>query len=136
MPLSQDPEARQRQLANLKPHAAMTHGARSGAVIREAAAEHLANLKRQLPSASDEELWVQASRMAQIQRLSAFIEERGLIRDQRKGTVYNAASMLAQLSSTFERQHAVLLERERATGPGAGEQLEAIVREYGKGGAS
>ncbi len=63
MGLSRDPVKRQAQLANLKPSAAVTHGARSGALIREATVEHLASLTAQFPNASSEELRIQASRM-------------------------------------------------------------------------
>lgn len=133
MPLSSDPDRRAKQLANLRSSAAVTHGAHSGALIREAAGEHLANLKQQLPNASEEELWVQASRMAQIQRLSAFVEAKGLIRDQRKGTVFAAANLLATLSTQFERQHQLLLDRERSAGANRSTSLEAIAAELEAG---
>ena len=91
MPASQDPEKRARQLANLRSSAAVTHGAHSGELIRQATAEHVANLSRTLPSATGEEIAVQASRMAMIERLVAYVEARGLIADARKGTVHHAA---------------------------------------------
>ena len=71
MPLSsrqRGPEA-PRQLANLRSSASVTHGAHSGELIRKSSAEHRANLTRTLPSATPEEIGVQAARMAQIERL-------------------------------------------------------------------
>jgi hypothetical protein len=130
MPLSKNEAARDRQLANLKPAAAATHGAHSGALIRDASRERLASLTERFPSAGQEELTVHAVRMAQIERLAAYVEHKGLIRNQRKGDVFPAVEMLARLSTAFERQHALLLEREQAKGnvkPGA--LLASIVAE-------
>jgi hypothetical protein len=114
--------------ANLLRNGAVTHGAYSGELIREATREHLANLSAQLPNASREELTVQAVRMAQIERLTAYVEAKGLIRNQRQGTVFAAADLLAKLSTQFERQHALLLDRERANGD-AGDDLNAYLAE-------
>jgi hypothetical protein len=127
--LSKDPAKRANQLANLKRTAATTHGAFSGRLIRQATGEHLASLAAQLPNASGEELRVQASRMAQIERLTQYIEAKGLIRNQRQGTVYVAADLLAKLSTQFERQHALLLERERTRPARPAETLETIIAE-------
>jgi hypothetical protein len=124
MPLSSDSEARKRQLANLKPTAATTHGAMSGQLIRQATAEHLANLAGQFPHATEAELTLQASRWAQIERLTDYVHMRGLIRNQRSGTVINAADMLVKLSSAFERQHERLLDREQAS---ERDQSESII---------
>jgi hypothetical protein len=137
MPLSKDPDARSRQLANLRAGSGasvgnqqtVTHGAYSGRLIRQATGEHLASLAEQLPNASGEELRVQASRMAQIERLTAYIESRGLIRNQRQGTVYVAAELLAKLSTLFERQHGVLLERERTRPAHPTETLADVLAE-------
>ena len=133
MPLSNDPAARRKQLANLKTTAAVTHGARSGALIRQAAAEHLVNLRAQLPSATTEELTVQAIRMAQIERLAAYVEQKGLIRNQREGTVYEAGRLLSQLSTAFERQHAVLLARQQASGSAGTDLATYLAETYGDG---
>ena len=113
MPLSQDPEKRAHQLANLKPAAAVTHGARSGQLIQQATAEHLASLAKQFPNATTAELTLQASRWAQIERLTDYVHARGLIRNQRSGTVVAAAEFLARLSLAFERQQERLALRHR-----------------------
>jgi hypothetical protein len=127
--LSRDPEKRANQLANLKLASNVTHGAHSGALIRQATAEHLTNLIATFPSATQEELVLQATRMAQIERLAAFLEQRGLIRDRRTGAVFAAADLLAKLSTAFERQHAVLLEREQVRRGAGAQSLEDIVAE-------
>jgi len=131
MPASKDAAKREIQLANLKQNSKVsnTHGAFSGRLIREATAEHAANLRTQLPTASSEEIAVQAQRMAMIDRLSEYVHARGLIADRRRGTTIPAADLLAKLSAQFERQHAVLLERERSAGVPPGESLADVVAE-------
>lgn len=116
-------------MANLKPTNSVTHGAHSGGLIRQRTEELLVNLSEQLPNASREELIVQAGRMARIERLTAFVEVKGLIRNQRHGTVYAAVDLLSRLEQQFERQHAALLERERNFGSGPVETLAEIVAE-------
>jgi hypothetical protein len=140
MALSQDPVKRAAQLANLRgvgvESSHTTHGANSGRLIREATGEHLASMAGQFPHATEAELTLQASRWAQIERLTDYVHTRGLIRNQRSGTVINAADMLVKLSSAFERQHERLLAREQATPTRPGESLEAIIAELTAGDAS
>lgn len=52
MPLSSDPEARKRQLANLRPDAALKHGAASERLIRERRTELVAELHTEYPNES------------------------------------------------------------------------------------
>lgn len=120
---------RKAQLANLKPGEHVTHGATSGALIRQATAEHLASLGDQFPHATKAELTLQASRWAQIERLTAYVEERGLIRNQRSGTTIQAAELLSRLSAAFERQHERLMDREAAFAVVGGDTIESIAAE-------
>lgn len=123
MPLSGDQEARNRQLANLRrggPSPALgnrqtvTHGANSEACVRELREKHLAELVKAFPNASGQELAIQAHRLAQLELLGAFVDERGVIRHKRRGDVFPAASFMDRLAVAFERQHALLLDRERS----------------------
>ena len=76
MPLSSDPEARERQLANLKPSNSTKHGARSEVLIRESSREILAELEKLYPSESAHWLSLQSRRLAKIGRLAAYLEGR------------------------------------------------------------
>jgi hypothetical protein len=114
MPLSNDSEARQRQLANLRQNAATTHGASSEIVIRDARERYLIELAEAFPSATHPELVIQAGRLAKLEALAAYIDARGVIRHQRRGDVFPAAALEEKIAAAYERQAAVLLDRQRA----------------------
>ena len=130
MPLSQDPEKRARQLANLQPRAAAVHGAFVEPKLAPIRERYLTELRAQLPSAGDTELVIQAGRLAQMDVLQQFLDWRGPIRHQRRGDTFPAADLLAKLSSAFERQHERLLERERQSGSTGGDTIDSIAAEY------
>jgi hypothetical protein len=54
--------------------------------------------------------------MAQLEALGVYLDERGVIAHKRRGTVYPAAVFAERLAAQFERQHALLIERERERG--------------------
>ena len=116
MPLSSDPAARSRQLANLKATSAVKHGAYSATAIRPIRERLVAELTKAFPSATSEEIATQAMRMAQLEALGVYLDERGVIAHKRRGTIYPAAVFAEKLAAQFERQHALLLERERERG--------------------
>ena len=116
MPLSSDPAKREAQLANLRSTSAVTHGATSEQRIRPLRERYLAELAEAFPSATAPELAIQAQRLAQLELLGAFLDERGVIRHRRRGDVFPAASMAEKLAAAYERQAAVLLDRERSAG--------------------
>jgi hypothetical protein len=76
MPLSKDPAARAKQLANLKAENSTKHGARSEVLIRAESSEYVAELRRSYPA--EGEVWVrlQARRMAKLARLAVYLEGR------------------------------------------------------------
>jgi hypothetical protein len=129
MPLSQDPEARARQLANLRSTSAVQHGANSEQLIRPLREKYLAELAAAFPNASAAELAIQAHRLAQIELLGAFLDERGVIRHKRRGDVFPAVSMAEKLAAAYERQHAAMREREQASGGDPQAAIDAIMRE-------
>ena len=113
MPTSRDPEKAARQLANLRQNAAVTHGARSEELIRPLRERYFAELTEELPHAKPREVLLLANRLAKMELYEAFIDERGVIRHRRRGDVFPAAVESERLAVAFEKQYALLLERER-----------------------
>jgi hypothetical protein len=142
VPLSTDEQKRQRQLGNLKrgnnpPPAGNqlgpTHGASTGdrLPVRERRTAYLAELAATFPSASNAELTLQATRMARLELLGAYLDQHGVIRNRRTGDVYAAAKLEEQIAGAFERQHALLTAREQARPAGGNNaaSLDAVVAE-------
>jgi hypothetical protein len=113
LPVSKDPGKAAIQKANLRQYAAMTHGAHSPEQIRPLRERFLAELAEAFPSASRHEIAIQAHRLAQLELLGLFLDEKGVIRHRRRGDVYPAASLAEKIASAYERQSAVLEQRER-----------------------
>jgi hypothetical protein len=101
MPLSKDPKARQRQLANLKSTNAVKHGTRSEALIQPLAEMYLAELTEEFPLASERVLRLQARRLAKLDRLATYLEGRGEIRHHRRGEVFPASAMEESVTVAF-----------------------------------
>jgi hypothetical protein len=133
VPLSQDPEKRANQLANLKTTSAIKHGARSEERVRPLRERHVAELAKAFPSATELEVAIQAHRLAQLDLLGAFMDERGVIRHKRRGEVFPAAGLMEKIATSFERQQAILLERERTKGAPPAQALESILAELTSG---
>lgn len=118
MPLSGDPEARKRQLANLRPDAALKHGARSEVAIRGRADELFAELSGLFPSASETTLRLQARRLSKLESISRFLEERGEIRNRRLGEPFPVSAMEESLTAAFLSTQGKLEAAEREAGRG------------------
>lgn len=116
MPASKDPAKAAIQRANLRQNAAETHGAYSPVTIRPARERYAAELAAAFPNASSAEVAIQAQRLAQLEQLGAYLDERGVIRHKRRGDVYPAASLAEKLATAYERQAAMLAQRERDAG--------------------
>jgi hypothetical protein len=114
--LSGDPKARERQLLSLRRPGSTIHGAYSATAIQPIRERLVAELTKTFPSATAEEIATQAMRMAQLEALGLYLDQRGVIAHKRRGTIYPAAVFAAQLAAQFERQHALLIERERDRG--------------------
>jgi CRP-like cAMP-binding protein len=126
VPLSKDPAARRKQLANLKTTSAVKHGTRSEALIRPLAEMYLAELTGEFPQASERVLRLQARRLAKLDRLASYLEGRGEIRHQRRGDVFPASAMEEQITASFLATQGRLEVQARETNgkPAAGlEQL-------------
>jgi hypothetical protein len=133
VPLSSDPDARSRQLANLTRSAAVTHGAHSAAAIRPLRERHIAELSEEFPNATPPELAIQAQRLAQLQLLAEFLDDRGVIRHKRRGDVFPAAALAEKLAAAYEKQAAALRARELANGTTTGQTLQDVIRELTAG---
>ena len=95
---------------------ALQHAAYSAGAIRDARERYLAELTEAFPAASAQELVIQAHRLAQLELLGAFVDERGVIRHKRRGDVFPAAQFMERVATAFERQHALLVQREADAG--------------------
>lgn len=105
---------------NVHPQAATTHGAHSSALAAPLRERHLAALRERFPNADVTILGLQATRLAQMELVGVWLDERGIMRNRRTGTTYPAADYWARVASAYERQH---------------ERLEAAEREHADGGA-
>jgi hypothetical protein len=132
--LSKDPAARDRQLANLRPanltrDAALKHGGRAETLLQPRADELLTELQQEFPAASERTLRLQARRLAKLERLGAFLEAKGELRNKRSGEIFPASQMEESLTAAFLATQAKL-EAQAASargvnGNGAG-GLEAL----------
>jgi CRP-like cAMP-binding protein len=127
VPLSSNGQARARQLANLKPSGALQHGAHSEALTRPLAETYFAELRAELPSASERVLRIQARRLAKLDRLATFLEQTGEIRHKRRGEVYPASALEERVAAAFLAEHVRLEDMQRTTGATDAEALLAAV---------
>jgi hypothetical protein len=126
-PLSKDEQARERQLANLKrgdnpaPAAnqrALKHGAESETALGTARERFLAELVEEFPHAPERDLRLVAHRLAQVERLAEYVDRKGVIAHQRRGTVLPAVQTLDRLTNSIEQRLDRLRDREAsATAP-------------------
>ena len=121
MPLSSDPAKRANQLANLRPENSTKHSGRSEVLIQPLAERYFAELLGEFPSASERVLRLQARRLAKLERIGAFLEQKGEISHQRRGEVFPAALIEESTTSAFLATQA---------------KLEAQAREARKSGAA
>ncbi len=134
VPASKDPALRARQLANLRPNAAVRHGAHAAKDIEPLRVEHLARLRERFPSADDALLAIQAERAAQLDLISEYLGRRpgvgAVMRNRRTAVVWPAREYAAKLQSAYERQCERLEGQDREAGNASPhDELAAIVRE-------
>jgi hypothetical protein len=75
---------------------------------------HLEHLLARFPMADVTILGLQATRLAQLELVGVWLDDRGIMRNRRTGTIYPAADYWAKVASAFERQHE-RLEAQRAS---------------------
>lgn len=91
---------------------ARRHGAYSEVLVAPLRAQFLEQLRERLPAVPDELLRVQAHRAAQLELLTAWTDEHGIVRSARSGEVFGAAMFAERLASAYERQHDRLMQIE------------------------
>ena len=139
MPASKDPTLRANQLANLRPNAAVRHGAHAAKDIEPLRVEHLARLRERFPSADDALLAIQAERAAQLDLISEYLGRRpgvgAVMRNRRTAVVWPAREYAAKLQSAYERLCERLegQQREAGTAGNPHAALAEIVRELAEG---
>jgi hypothetical protein len=114
MPLSPDPNARKAQLANLKANAHHIHGAHSETALAPLRAGYAAELAEAFPSASKAEISLLAHRQAQLHVLAAWMDKHGVLANKQRGVPFPAVQLHERIAAAFEKQYALLAEREHA----------------------
>ena len=84
MPLSKDPDRRAKQLANLRPAGAVTHGATSERKLAPLRDRHRDELMRRFPQLDEQRLSLLADLLARCDLARDFIDVRGLMRNTRE----------------------------------------------------
>ena len=101
-----------------------------GEVAAAARAICRAEQRAAFPSAGDDEIAVQAGRLAQMHLLQSYLEDRGLIADRRRrGVTFPAAQLLVTISAAYERRRDQLAEQEADGAANSGPTLDQVVAE-------
>jgi hypothetical protein len=103
-----------------EPSPATAHGAYSEAKVRPLRERYLAELRVEFPSASERRLRLQAHRLAQVELIGRFTDERGVIRSTRTGEVFAAAALGERLAASYLAEHDRLEAQDRERPGGAG----------------
>jgi hypothetical protein len=130
MPLSPDPTKRAVQLANLKHPANVKHGAYDPARLAPLREQYAVELATAFPSASEAEIGLLAHRQAQLHVLAEWQCERGLLANRQRGIPYPAVALHDQIARAFEKQYALLREREDARGDDPHAAWRALEAKY------
>ena len=113
MPTSTDPAKRAKQLANLK-RGSSTHGAYSAEIIRSETQRILGELSARYTGVPHDRLEVLAHHRARITVLTAYVNAKGIIRNQQKGEVFPAVKLLATEEAAYRREMDRVEELSRA----------------------
>jgi hypothetical protein len=132
VPLSKDPQKRANQLKNLRPEnlrpdAAVKHGARSEAIVQELSSGYQRELRERFPAESDYWVTLQARRMAKIKLIGEYLEKRpSIVLNLRTGKLNPAAAEEESLSKALlaDLERADARRRDAGGSPAAG--LEAL----------
>jgi hypothetical protein len=123
--LSPKPDARQRQLANLRPNAHSTHGVYDLRRTQPLAEQHTIALRESFPQADDRLIAAQAQRSAAIDLAWAWICEHGLVRTK-AGDPFGVVQLWRRLLNDSDAAHRALEQQQRAVTEDPGERLRAI----------
>ncbi len=117
MPLSSDPKARERQLANLKPQAPLRHGAYSAERLKPVREAILCELLASFPNVRRDRLELLAQRRARIALLSEYIDVVGVIAHRKRGTTYPAVERLQREEAAYSAELTRIEEMAREATP-------------------
>jgi hypothetical protein len=116
---------------------AMKHGAHSERQVAPRRARILEELRQRFTGVDDDLLRVQARRRAQIELVSTWLDEHGVIRGGKRGEIVPAAAFAERLAVSYERQHERLVELQReAQTVDPGEALRTHVAKLNAGRAN
>jgi hypothetical protein len=103
--------------AGLRNDRAVRHGAHSEQLVAPLRERFLLELRERFNAVDDDLLVVQAHRRAQLELLSAWLDEHGVVRGGKRGEITAAATFAERIASSYERQHErlVALQREAET---------------------
>ena len=107
----------------------MTHGASSESRVGPLRSEYLAQLKLEFPAADERVLIVQAGRLAKLELLERFVDERGVIRHRRRGDTFPAVALAERITQGFLATQQQLEARRDAGGPRDGFDINATLAE-------
>lgn len=139
--MSPDPAARERSIAAIRGHAdnpqnvhalgALKHGGKaSDATIAPLADAYLAELLAEFPTASERVLLIQARRLARLELLGRFEDQRGVLRNRKRGEPFPATVLAERISTAYLSEHARLEAGEREAGGKPRQTLAEIAAEY------
>lgn len=123
------PEARRRQVANLRPQAPLKHGAYSADKLAPERERILAELVASFPGVRRDRLELAAGQRARIVLLQAYVDVRGLIAHRGRGTSPPAVAALRQEEAAYRQELTKIEDLHREAAPGAGHALAAIEQE-------
>lgn len=114
---------------NVHPLAAVKHGAYQESKIAPLAAAYLDELMDELPSASERILRIQARRLARLELLGRFEDERGVLRNRKRGEPFAATLLAEKISSAYVKVHLGLEAQQREAGDSGRQTLADIEAE-------
>jgi len=125
VPLSSDPVARERQLANLTPRSAVTHGAYSAELLKPERERILDELLASFPNVRRDRLELAAAQRARIVLLSAYVDSVGVIRHKGRGDTFPAVAALERAEAGYRAELGKIedLAREASSSPRGAQAL-------------
>lgn len=109
-------EAQAKQLAALKPRAAVRHGAYSATELQPEYERVLQELVASFPAVRHDRLHIAAEQRARITLLGRYIHQVGLIRHRGRGETFPAVALLQREETTFRAELTKIEDLQREAG--------------------
>jgi hypothetical protein len=107
MGLSSDQQARQKQLANLRPGARTVHGAQSQTLLEPLRERHRAELLADYPAIGSRRLALLSDLFARIELASSYLDRAGLVKDRRTLEPRPLVKLLDQWQTKITLRHMI-----------------------------